>query len=91
MHETACCTPRPRARWASGGAIACTLAATLLPKCPACIVAWLSLLGVGVPLLLAGWVKPLLLSAAAFAGLAAVRRIARARRAPTRARHDQCR
>lgn len=90
MHETACCTRSPRARWASGGAIACTLAAIALPKCPACIVAWLSLLGLGVPLVLVGWVKPLLLLAAAFAGFTAARRIARARHGRAHAR-AQCR
>lgn len=40
--------PSPVRRWAAGGAVGWGLAAVLLPKCPACVAGYLSVLGIGM-------------------------------------------
>ena len=59
-------TNTKREAWLPGGAALCTVAALLLPKCPLCIAAYISLLGVGASFagVLAQAVRPLLIGAA---------------------------
>lgn len=57
----ACCSRR-RKRWTSAASLGFGALALLAPKCPACIVVWLSALGVGAGV--AGAVAPLLRPAA---------------------------
>jgi hypothetical protein len=67
-----------RVGWTTGGALGCTIAAVLAPKCPACLWVYLGPLGLGTAGVLAVVLRPTLITLAVLATTVAL--VGRSRR-----------